>query len=287
MARDALQRLTTSSRPAGLRKAAASIVADVAIPPNHELRIDVFGPIRVFRDGRLAQDPDLGRERVRQILLVLVAFRQIRRTRLGALLWPDFDEASVSANLRMTLSYVQAILEPDRVKGAAPWFLRQEAGVLRLDGRAQLHVDAWEAEVLLDEAARARADATPSLELGYLLDATAMWRGDYLEDVANEDWAHAERERLTGRLVLGAVRAGELLIGAGRAEEAIELAERVLRAEPWSEAAYRVSIRARLAHHDRSGALRVLAACRRMCEEIGVEPEPETLLLERAVARSD
>ena len=283
--RDALQRLMLPAQPAGVRKATLSVTADVAIPPTYDVRIDVFGPTRVQRGGVPAQDPDLGRERVRQLLLALVAFREIRRNRLGAMLWPEFDEGGVSANLRMTLSYVQGILEPDRVKGAAAWFLRQDAGVLRLEGGYQLRVDAWDAEALLDDAERARADATPSVELSLLLEVIGMWRGDYLEDVAGEDWAQPLRERVTARLVSAGVRAGDLLVAAGRAEEAIEVAERVLRAEPWAEAAYRVAIRARLARHDRSGALRTLAACRRMCADLGVEPETATLDLARAAAQ--
>lgn len=282
--RDALVRLSRVAAGT-VRKAAASVSAGLAIPPPHDVRIEVFGPTRMLRGGVPVKSPDLGRERVRQLLLATVAHREIRRSRLGTLLWPDFDEAGVSANLRMTLSYLQALLEPDRLKGAAPWFLRQDSGVLRLGG-TQLHIDAWEAEAALDDADRARADATPSIELQRLLHAVQLWRGDYLEDVAGEEWAAPLRNQVTGRLVRAAVRAGELLIGAGRAEEAIEVAERALRAEPWSEAAYRVAIRARLARRDRAGALRSLAACKRMCADLGVEPEGSTYELERTLART-
>ena len=90
----------------------------------------------------------------------------------------------------------------------------------------------------------------------------------------------------TRRLGQGAVRAGELLIAADRNDEAIAVAERSLVAEPWAEAAYRISARARLGAGDRAGALRAIAACKRMCADLGVEPERATDELERTIARA-
>ncbi len=272
-----------ASGPGKLAKVVAAVGTGLSLPPQHDVRIEVFGPLRMFRGGVLVTHPDAARERVRQLLLALVAHREIRRSRLGTLLWPDRDDAAVSSNLRMTLSYLQNLLEPDRVKAVAAWYLRQDAGVLRLDGGDHLVVDAWEVEWLLDQADLARAEATPSIELTHLLDALRSWSGEYLEDVAGEEWAEPLRQRVEGRLVRAALRCGELLLGGGRPDEAIAVAERALRAEKWSEAAYRLSSRAHLAHGDRAGALRTIAACRRMCAELGVEPERETVAIERSL----
>lgn len=280
--RDLLAWHASTSGP--LSKAVGAVGSGMSLPPPLDVRIEVFGPTRLSRGGVLVTHPDLARERVRQLLLALVAHREIRRTRIGTLLWPERDDAAVSANLRMTLSYLQGLLEPDRVKVVAAWYLRHDAGVLRLDGGQHLSVDAWDAESLLDQAETARADATPSLELTHLLAALRLWTGEYLEDVAGADWAEPLRQSIERRLVRAALRCGELLLGGGRPDDVIGIADRVLRAEPWSEAAYRMRARAHLAGGDRASALRTLTLCRRMCIELGVEPERETVALERSLA---
>jgi DNA-binding SARP family transcriptional activator len=227
--------------------AARSLLRTVAIPPPHSIRIEVLGPTRLLLDGEPVKDPTWRRRRVRDMVCALVAHREIKRTLLGALLWPEFDEEAVSANLRMTLSYVQSLLEPQRGRGDSPWFLQQHAGVLRLRGDEHLTVDAWEVEAHLDAAAAAAAAGAPSIELDRLLRVLELWRGDYLDDVAYEEWAQPLVARLRGRFLGAAVRASELLVAAGRLPEAIHAAEAALDADRWCEPARRALDRAHAA----------------------------------------
>jgi DNA-binding SARP family transcriptional activator len=210
------------------------------------------------------------------MVCALVGFREIRRSRVGALLWPEFDEKAVSSNLRMTLTYVQALLEPGRDRGDAPWFLQQGAGVLRLRADEHLSVDAWEFDAALDAAAAAAAAGAPSVELEHLLSAIALWRGDYLDDVADEEWATPLRERARQRFVRAAVRAGDLLLAASRVVEAVDVADAVLAVDPWCEAALRLRVSAHLSAGDRAAARRAFEAARRILDDLGVAPEPDT-----------
>ena len=185
------------------------------------------------------------------------------------LLWPDFDDAAVSANLRVTLSYVQSLLEPQRGRGHAPWFLQQDAGTLRLAGGDRLTVDAWELEGHLEAAAAAAESGAPSIELSHLLQVLTLWRGDYLDDVAGEEWAEPLRERTRSRFVSAAVRAGELLVAAGRCEEAIRAADAALAADRWCEAAYHLLASAHTAVGDADGARRAVESAERRLHELG------------------
>ena len=269
--RSALRRLADDDRRS-VAGAARTLLSNVPIPPSHTVRVEVLGPARLAIDGVPVTSPAWRRQRVRQLVCALVAHRELRRERLGALLWPDFDDAAVSANLRMTLSYVQALLEPERGRGHAPWFLQQDAGVLRLTGGDRLTVDAWELEAHLDTAAAAAASAAPSIELAHLLQAVALWQGDYLDDVAGEEWAEPLRERLRSRFVRAAVRAGELLVAAGRVPEALRAAEAALGADQWSEAAHRLVVHAHTAAGDGDAARRAMASAARQLAELGVTP---------------
>jgi DNA-binding SARP family transcriptional activator len=282
--REALRRLADTPEPA-VSRAAHALLATVPIPPTHLVRIEVLGPGRLLRDGVVVDSPDWRRQRVRQLVCALVALREVRRSRLGVLLWPEFDEKSVSSNLRMTLTYVQALLEPERGRGDAPWFLQQSMGVLRLRADTHLSVDAWEFDAALDAADTAAAASTPSVELQHLLAATALWQGDYLDDVAGEDWAEPLRARARQRFVRGAVRAGDLLLASSRFDEAVDLAERALEADPWCEPALRLRVSAHLAAGDRSAALSAFEAGRRVLIDLGVALEPATEALGERLAR--
>ena len=279
--RDALHALA-ATQP-GLARAARALLAAVPIPPPHRIRIEVLGTSRLLRDGEPVDDPAWRRQRVRQLLCALVAHRELRRARLGVLLWPDFDDDGVSANLRMTLSYLQGLLEPHRERGDAPWFLQQDAGVLRLRAGDHLEVDAWELADLLAEADRAGRSGTPSIELDHLLRAVSLWRGEYLADVAGEDWAEPLRAQLQQQFVRAAVRAGDLLVAAGRASEAVAVAGTALEADPWSEAALRLQVTAQLASGDGDAAAGSYRLGMRRLAELGVAPGAATLQLGRQI----
>jgi DNA-binding SARP family transcriptional activator len=279
--REALQRLTTTAGPTS--HAARELLAVLPIPPAEPVRVDVLGGARLWRGDALVDDPEWRRERVRALLLLLIVRSELRREEASDLLWPALEEEKAGANLRVTLHYVHHLLEPNRAGREAPYFVSQDAGILRLGGRDRLTVDAWELVALLDDAAEAEASGVPSKALELLLAATRLWRGEPFEDVVFAEWAAPTRDWLHGRYVAGAVRAGELLLAADRPEEALELADRVLGVEPWSEPAYRVRVGAHLSLKNRGGALRALEACRAMLADLGVDADPETAMLARRV----
>ncbi|MGQ0804703.1 MAG: AfsR/SARP family transcriptional regulator [Actinomycetota bacterium] len=273
--REALQRVVAGGPPR-VRRAGAALLNEVPIPPPEPVRVEAFGPVQVRRDGEVVADRHWRRERVRQLLLLLVDRRAIRRAEVADLLWPELDADAVSSNLRTTLSYLHGVLEPHRRQGEAPYVLRQDAGVLRLADDESFTVDAWELELLLDRAAATERDGLASVSLSLLLDALALWRGPYLEDVAAEPWAEPTRRRMHERVTAAGIRASELLVAGGRAHDAPGPARTALDADPWSEAAYRALIGAHLALGDRAAAKRALAACRDRLGELGVEPDPAT-----------
>ena len=262
------------SRGSPLARDAAALLGTIAIPPPHRVRIELLGPPRLLRDGVVVDDANWRRARVRQLIAVLVVHRHVRRHRAGAMMWPDADEDGVSANLRMTLSYVQALLEPHRAKGDASWFVQQESGELVLGGGAYLGVDVWDFEDALDRAAEARRAAIPSAEVEHLLVAIELWRGEPLIDVLDQEWAAPHLRRLTERFVSGVVRAAELLAAANRGDEALEVAERGLVVEPWSEALHRVIVSVLVGTGRVDEARRALARCHAALAEIGSAMTP-------------
>ncbi|HEY8217151.1 MAG TPA: BTAD domain-containing putative transcriptional regulator [Acidimicrobiia bacterium] len=282
--RASLQRLAEGPGPTAA--AARGVLGVLPIPPEQPVRIEVLGAAQLRRGDAVIDDADWRRERVRALLLLLVVRSDVRREEAASLLWPDLDQHKSAANLRLTLHYLQAVLEPHRARREAPYFVSQDAGFLRLRGRDRLSVDAWELTALFDEADDAEASGAPSRALDLLLEATSLWRGEPFEDVAFAEWAAPTRDWLHARYVAGAVRAAELLLAGDRPRDALELAERVLEVEPWSEPALRVRVSAHLACGHRAAALRALEACRATLAELGVEPDAETRMVANRVTEA-
>ncbi len=283
-ARPALREVADrSNAPRPLRAWARSLLDALPTVPTAPLELGLLGPTTLRRAGRPVDHPHWRRERVRALLLLLMTRGGGTREELAGALWPDLDSASALRNLRVTLSYLLAVLEPDRAEGAPSCFVRAEGAGLRLTGHEWLRVDAWEMERLLDLGAQAESLGEPSAALDRYRQAVALYRGPYLVDAGYEEWALPHRDRLVARFVAGAVRAGELTLAAGDHGEALHLASRALEAEPWSEPAHRLAVAAHVARGDRAAARRAMHTCLRQLDELGVPPTEDTEIVFRAV----
>jgi LuxR family transcriptional regulator, maltose regulon positive regulatory protein len=269
--------------PRPLRTWARSLLDALPTVPAAPLELGLLGPTTLRRAGRPVDHPHWRRERVRALLLLLMTRGGGTREELAGALWPDLDAPAALRNLRVTLSYLLGVLEPERADGAPSCFVRTEGNGLRLTGQEWLRVDAWEMERLLDRAAQAESLGEPSAALDSYREAVALYRGPYLTDAGYEEWALPHRDRLVARFVAGAVRAGELTLAAGDPDEALQLASRALEAEPWSEPAHRLAVAAHVARGDRAAARRAMDTCLRQLDELGVPPTEDTQIVFRAV----
>ena len=261
-------------------RAAATVLAAVPAPPPHPLDVGVLGPLVVACDGAV-RGGELRRGRVRALLSFLVAHPVTTRAAIADSLWPDLDERAGANNLRVTLAYLLSELEPWRVRGEPPFFVRTAGATVTLTGGEWLRVDAARFDEHVRAAARAEADGAPSLALDHALDAACLYRGTAHQDAGDAPWAEAERDRYATRFVAVAVRAGELLVGRGDPEPAEELARRALEVDRWCEDAYAVSVAAALERGDRVAARRTLERADAMLVELGVDPSPELQRLRR------
>ncbi|HWL43904.1 MAG TPA: BTAD domain-containing putative transcriptional regulator [Ilumatobacter sp.] len=243
------------------------------------VRVEVLGPIRLVRGGVPVDDQVWRtRDRVRQLMAFLTIHPRVSRRRVEAALWPDLGDDKAAANLRVTLNYLQRVLEPDREAYTAPRFVRCEGDSLALVDE-HLAVDLREAERDLAEARRLDMADEAGLALAAYLRVIGTVRGDYLDDCAAGGWAEMERFRVATLVVGARCRAGELLAARGEPERAAALAAEVLAGEPCQERAGRLLAGALAAQGDGATARRVLAELVDRLAGLGVAPEPETARL--------
>ena len=105
-----------------LAAAARALLAAVPAPPPQAVELAVLGPLALRRGGEAVAGGDLRRERVRELLAFLVLHRKATRKAIIAALWPDLDERSGANNLRVTLTYMLRLLEPDRAAGEPAYY---------------------------------------------------------------------------------------------------------------------------------------------------------------------
>jgi DNA-binding SARP family transcriptional activator len=273
---DGLHDLTGHDHP-DVRRAVTRYLAERPFPPRRHLEVRVLGPLELRRGGDVVDEPAWRRERVRSLFSYLLEHGTATREQLAGQLWPELDERAGANNLRVTLSYLLAILEPERAAGDASWFVRTDGNAVRLVPGEGLWVDRTAFEAKLDEAARRGRDGAHSLELVALEAALDLWRGEPFTEHVYDEWAELARVRLRQRYVEAALRAAELHGAAGDRLAAVRHARAALAVEPWSERAFRVLIAVALAAGDRAGALRALEECRSMLADLGLTPAPQTL----------
>jgi len=270
--------------PKALRAWARSLLDAVPPEPSAPVELSVLGPTTLRRAGRVVDHPHWRRERVRALLLVLLARGGGTRDELAGALWPDLDTPAALRNLRVTLSYLLAVLEPDRRDGSPSFFVRTDGATLRLTTHGWLAVDARRLEDLLDRAAESERSGEPSAALDLYRRGIDLYRGPYLTDAGYEEWALPHRDRLSARFVAAAVRAGELTLAAGNPDEALQMAARALETEPWSEPAHRLMVASHLARGDRAAARRAMETCLAQLADLGVPPTEDTEVVLRAIA---
>lgn len=261
---------------------AAALLARLPNTPGMVTSIRVLGPLSVLHDGVASAAPELRRQRVRQLLELLVLERAVTRDRAMALLWPELTPEAASKNLRVTLTHLRKVLEPDRPAGTAGYHVRVDHSSIALHPSDHLHVDAWEA----DERAW-QLDRSNELvaERDALSRIVGLWRGVPYPDLDELVDLTGTLERVRGRHVGLLLRLGELYISAGNAAEAKRLALDVLAVEPYREQAHRLAIAADLRLDDAAELRRSVARLSQAMDELGVEASASTQVLLHRVTR--
>ena len=263
-----------------LRKTAREVLGHLPLPPTVVRRLRLLGAVELHEDDAPVRSPAWRRERVRSLLAYLAVQGTVSRGQLADDLWPALDPDAQSRNLRVTLTYLLRVLEPERGPRDASFFVRQHGGNVSLHAGDWLSVDLWEFDDLCRASAQADQRGSPAVALDRALHAVELWRGEPTE-LLSDQWAVAAFEQRRRRFTTVATRAGELLMARGRFDEAQVLAEQALAIDPWLEAAHRLVVAAHRAAGFGLSAQRALRRYREAIGELGLTPDQATLMVER------
>lgn len=230
---------------------------DDAAPP---LEINLFGPVSIRVRG--IDLPPLP-SRKAGYLLALLALRHgrdVERSYLAGLLWPDSEQAKALFNLRQTLLHLRQAL------GSEAWRISAPARhTLRLDVRGAA------VDVVAFDAARTRREPDA------LRSAVALYRGPLLEG-CDEEWVFSvRREREHAFLVALELLAAHVADDGDFAAAAGYLRQ-IIAVDALREGTYRSLMQAYVAAGEFAEATNLYRQLRLLLHrELNTEPDPATV----------
>lgn len=279
---DSNGRSDTAGQPVkAVAAAARRLLVAVPATPMSQTRIEVLGPLRVLVNGTPVHPAELSRRRVRELLSVLVVHGDLDRTHLMDLLWPDLDPQAAARNLRVTLTYLRRVLEPDRPTGDGGCHLRTDRDRVRLVSSKALQIDLAELHGHLDGARRARMHGDPLAADADLAAAVRLWRGAPLCELGGVPAFAAQTTAILAELTEATLTLGERRLAEGDTAAARHLAQRALAAEPYGERCMRLLVAAETQHRDPAAMERALHRVHEALDTLGTPPEPATTIVLR------
>jgi predicted ATPase/DNA-binding SARP family transcriptional activator len=243
--------------------------------PGDQAVFRALGAIAISVDGNPLP---IGGEKPRRLLAALLLHRGTVMSigQLMDVLWGDDVPDTGVTTLQAYVSRLRRLLPPNAD-------LVSEAPGYRLAvGTDATDVDRFEAGLA---AARAMIRDRPGDALVHLDAALAEWRGEAFAEFAEEPWAQAEVARL-GELRLHA-REERLaaLLALGLDDRTVGEAQALTVEQPWREQPWRALLTALHRAGRQGDALRAASAFRaRLRDELGLDPSPEFIELEREIA---
>jgi predicted ATPase/DNA-binding SARP family transcriptional activator len=240
------------------------------------LELTLFGSPEVRHRGQAVTGFRSSKAQALLYYLAVTA-RPHTRSSLAGLLWGDQPDDAARTSLSKCLSN-----------------LRELVGEAVLIGRQSVAFNRDYPYRLDTERVAGSRDAPSTPEaIAELKAALALCRGDFLEGFYVRDapdfehWLLVQRAHFREAVVRGLVTLADFAEQQGDLPQAIAHTRQLLALEPWREEAHRQLI-TRLAHGgQRAAALAQYEICRRILdEELGVEPDAETLAVVAAIRTS-
>jgi two-component SAPR family response regulator len=246
------------------------------------LQIYALGQGRVERGGRDLAPSEWTYAKARELLFYLLGHPSCTKEQIGLALWPEATPSQFRSGFHRTLHHLRRAL-------SRPEWISFENGRYSFNRS----LDYWfDVEAFQSELAEARwhGAGAPEPAIRHLEEAIALYKGDFLEElaVAEGEWAlerQVELRRLYGEALLDL---GGLLSEEGRYAEAAEAYRKAIAHDELLEAAHRELMRCYAHLGERNQALRHYQGMVEMLrEELGSSPAPETAELHRSLLRGE
>jgi LuxR family maltose regulon positive regulatory protein len=267
-------RLFKSASATQQRRASDLVIASKSVT---DLTINLLGTIEIFRDPARPLAADAWITKRARDILCFIASRPHRRVSKDTIIdtfWGEADTASVEKNFHPTISHIRKALNSNQPLKQN--FLLYRDGDYQLNAEFSYHIDIEEFDRLSTEAEAARRARDLDLCTNCYEQAIPLYRGEFMKG-SYDDWAEEQRAyyqeqhlRILEALAAHAQQASEW-------ERSLQLAQRILHADPFREDIHCLVMRAHAALNNRAAVKDQYETLRRLLhKELGVEPASET-----------
>ncbi len=244
--------------------------------------IRLFGPTTVRSTTTEVVGSQLGGIKPRQVLevLALAGAAPVTKDRLVQMLWGDSPPGSAVPTLESYVCVLRRSMGAG--EGTTSPIVTTSAGY-RLD-HERVSVDVLRCRSMLVQAAA----ADDALALALTREALRLCDQPLLASESRAHWADERRNEFRQELAAACGRASRAALAVGATDDAVRLATRGTTLEPYDEALTRDLMRALTSAGRRAAAISAfLDLRRRLVEELGVEPGPQTRALYAKVLTDD
>jgi DNA-binding SARP family transcriptional activator len=246
--------------------------------PNFDLAVNMLGSIEVFRNQSEPSPEDAWRlAKSLQILCYIASRRNHRATKdsLVELFWPDADVDTIAKNFHPMISHARKALNLGQV--IKKDFILYREGAYLLNPQYRYRIDTEEFELQVTEARRKRQGGDAESAAQMTVEAVALYRGDFLEELYSE-WAEELRSYYRD-LYLEALKDLAAFYGArGDHEQVIRYGQQILQRDPYREDAHCQVMEAYVGMGNRAAAIEQFDRLRKLLRgELGVAPLPATV----------
>jgi DNA-binding SARP family transcriptional activator/outer membrane protein assembly factor BamB len=238
----------------------------------------ILGPLEACDSSGAEIRLPTGRERALLAALLLRRGEVVSTDSLVDALWGKRPPSTAAKAVQGYVSHLRRALGDGVLITQSPGY------VLRVDVGS---IDAERFEQLAAEGRRALEDADPGGALASLDAALALWRGPALSDFTFNDFAQSEIQRLTERRLETQENRIEALLELGRHGGLVAELEALVATHPGRERLCAQLMLALYRAGRQAEALDVFRDGRRRAAELGLEPGPDLVRLERAILNHD
>ena len=281
---DLIDKLVGRSESSSLAADRAELTpGDLTLPPRGTpvrdapggLTVRMLGTFDLTIDGRPVTHWHGQRTRSLMQFLTAHRLRGVSRDELIAAVWPDLDEENGRHRLHQGIYELRSTLRaagPDR----SPIICVN--GAYGFDRSVPVWVDVEVFDGLVTAAMRTIMEQRVDEAIEVSRAALDLYRGDFLRQATDADWATSERNRLCARFVLLSIQLGELLTRRGDCRAALAVLDPVLSMEPWNEDATVLKMHCYAHTGARSMAATAYRACvEALASEFGIKPAAHTV----------
>jgi LuxR family transcriptional regulator, maltose regulon positive regulatory protein len=248
-----------------------------AVRPLVDLTINMLGPVEIFRDWARPFAPDAWTTRRARDIFCFITSRPHHRAPKDSIIdtfWRDTDLKTIEKNFHPTMSHVRKALNSNQPLKQN--FLAYRDGDYQLNLEFSYRIDTEEFDRLISEGESARRERDFDRCINLYERAVTLYRGEFMQG-SYEPWVEEQRSyfreqhlRMLESLAAVAEKKGEFL-------PAMDLAQKILKDDPFREDIHCLVMRAQAAQGNRVAVKEQYETLRELLQkELGVEPAMQT-----------